>query len=592
MVYVQESEFEREFILGQYVVEMINRPPVFISDKMVVLPPSNFVLDENSLAQFSSTFSKVSPGRSYEMNQSMTAISHVNQPFGIQFIQSPLVYLDPVSSRLVMNFSTVKEFQVGNFTVIIRITDDGGILNGGINSLEFSLYVRVIAAPRPPFIVTPLNFVYSPRTSSISNSITTAFGFSLGRQLPYADGPFVTYSLSSCSNVSIFEDEPKFVYSSSGTLSDMNHTIRLMVTEHSASVVNLQFSLALYASGSTSCNLSVVDSTGNSSLFRVTFSIPYANRPPALIFPENGYSFIQRSFYRVSVNLFPSLNQLQQLENVVVTGPNGAFNSNLVRFGRDHGDFHFNHSDGRAIFGILHLSIYLQTNFPSTSFGSNNVSVSVTFNILRQNSPPLIALNSSHLYNPVITVVSTGLTQVLSDVITLVSIGDSESSQSLVSCNVGNLIDSQGLLAETPFVSVFGSVTLSPKPQVQGSIFFNVTCKDNGGIENEGLDTSNSLVVAIDVVLKNSPPVFVNLQNQVSFSQWNFEFGNVDDQSRKAFVFGQPLLSDDLVPQNPLSISLNQIYMVDSAHMLPDFQQSFDVSSLELSKLPFRIDDW
>jgi hypothetical protein len=440
--------------------------------------------------------------------------------------------------------------------------------------------------------VTPLDFEYSPRTSNISNSITTAFGFSLGRQLPFADGPFVTYSLSSCSNVAIFEDEPKFVYSSSGTLSDMNHTIRLFVTEHSSSVVNLQFSLALYASGSTSCNLSVVDNTGNSSLFRVTFSIPYANRPPALIFPENGYSFIQRSFYRVSVNLFPSLNQLQQLENVVVTGPNGAFNSNLVRFGRDHLDFHFNHSDGRAIFGILHLSIYLQTNFPSTSFGSNNVSVSVTFNISRQNSPPLIALNSSHLYNPVITVVSTGLTQDFFNVISLVSIGDSESNQSLVSCNVSDVIDGQGLLVGTPFVSVFGSVTLHPRAQVQGSILFNVTCKDNGGIENEGLDTSNSLVIAIDVVLRNSPPVFENLQNQVSFSQWNFEFGYVDGQSRKAFVFGQPLISDDVVPRNPLSISLNQVSMVDSVHMLPDFQQSFDVSSLELSKLPFRIDDW
>jgi len=128
-VYVQESEFEREFILGQYVVEMTNRPPVFISDGIVVLPPSTYVLDENSLAQFSSTFSVVSPGRSYEMNQSMTAISHVSQTFGIQFIQSPFVYIDHVSSRLVMNFSTVKEFQVGNFTVIIRITDDGGFLN-------------------------------------------------------------------------------------------------------------------------------------------------------------------------------------------------------------------------------------------------------------------------------------------------------------------------------------------------------------------------------------------------------------------------------------------------------------------------------
>jgi len=117
--------------------------------------------------------------------------------------------------------------------------------------MEFSLIVRVIAAPRSPFIVTKLNFEYSPRTSSISNSITTAFGFSLGRQLPFADNPFVTYSLSSCSNVAIFEDEPKFVHSSSGALSDMNHTIRLFVTQHSSFVVNFRFSLALYASGFT-----------------------------------------------------------------------------------------------------------------------------------------------------------------------------------------------------------------------------------------------------------------------------------------------------------------------------------------------------
>jgi len=128
-----------------------------------------------------------------------------------------------------------------------------------------------------------------------------------------------------------------------------------------------------------------------------------------------------------------------------------------------------------------------------------------------------------------------------------------------------------GLLVGTTSCECFWLSTLCPLAQVQGSIFFNVTCKDDGGIENEGLDTSNSLVIAIDVVLRNLLPVFVNLQNQVSFSQWNFEFGYVDGQSRKAFVFGQPLISDDVVPRNPLSISLNQVSMVDSVHMLPRF---------------------
>jgi hypothetical protein len=586
-VYLQESQLALEVNLGQYQVHLINRPPT-------VQLPSTYVVDENSLAEFSAIFGVVSPGRSLEESQALVVSAQLNQSFGIVFSQSPLVYIDPVSLRLVMKFSSEKHTQVGNFSIIIRITDNNGTLYGGLNTAAYSLNVRVISAPRSPFIVTPLNLEYSSRTSDVIDVITTAFGISLGRQAPYAENPFVTYSLTSCSNVAIFESEPRFAPSSSGTLSDMNRVIRHYVTEHSTSVVNLNFSLAHFASGVARCNMSVVDSTGNTSLFLISFSIAYSNRPPALKVPQNGFSFVQRNFFRILVDLFPSTNLPQSIETVIVTGPNGVFSSNLIHFGVDHIEFHFNHSEGRQFFGALPLSIYIKTNGPSTALGSNNVSVSVIFNILKQNFPPIISLNSSSPYNPVVTIVSTGLQQVLPGLISLLSIGDSdEPSQSLTSCNIFGLEHPGVPLESAPFVSTSGSVTLQPTENANGNIVFTVSCKDDGGTMNDGTDTSNFIVVNIVVLSKNVPPMFVNLPPQVSFSEWSFSFAQHDGLTRQAFVFGQSFDSDDYVRTPPFTTTLSEVSLDPVYGLSLGFQQIIGSSNEALSQSLLKyVDDW
>ncbi len=154
------------------------------------------------------------------------------------------------------------------------------------------------------------------------------------------------------------------------------------VTGNSTSVVKLQFSLALYASGSSSCKLSIVGSTGNSSAYQISLFIPNANRTPALG-SAVPIIFIQGTYYRLSVDLFPSTNVPQQFENVVVIGPNGVLNCKLVRFGSNYIDFYFNESGGKTEFGSLPLSIFLRTNGHSTDIGSNSAILSVTFTILR-----------------------------------------------------------------------------------------------------------------------------------------------------------------------------------------------------------------
>jgi hypothetical protein len=588
IITLQQSGFELQVNLGQFPVQLINRPPHAVL-------PSTYVVDENSLGEFSAIFSVVSPGRSIENSQSLNVTSQLYQSFGIVFSQPPVFELETPNLQLILRFRSQKQFHVGNFTINIRISDNGGTLNGGVNMTDYSLDVRVIAAPRSPFIVTQLNFEYIPRTSIVSNMIDIALGVSLGRQLPYSQNPFVTYSLSSCSNSLIFQNAPEFSQTASSVLSNANRMAQYYVTDNSTSVVNLHFSLALYASGSSSCNLSIVDNTGNSSLYQISLFIPYANRPPALNNSEP-ITFIQRNYYRLSVDLFPSTNVPQQLENVVVTVLNGELNSNLVRFGSNYIDFYFNESGGKTVVGSLPLSIFLKTNGPSTGIGSNSATLSVTFTILRQNFPPVIAYNSIAAYSPRITIVSTGLQQVVPNVIVPLSIGDDDTSQTLADCSIAGLISTQGLLDGVPSVSSSGSVTLKPRANLKGQIFFNVSCRDDGGTSNGGHDNSNSVSVDISVVLKNTPPMFLDLPSQVTFPEWTFRFGNFDDSaSRRAFVLGQSPLSDDFVPSNPSSTPLSQVPIGSNPHIwaaIPPFQQSFSISHDQLSQIPFAVDDW
>jgi hypothetical protein len=270
-----------------------------------------------------------------------------------------------------------------------------------------------------------------------------------------------------------------------------------------------------------------------------------------------------------------------------------VLNSDLIRFGLDHIDFYFNHSEGRRFFGALSLSIYIKTNGPSTALGSNSVTESVVFNILKQNFPPIIALNSTGPYNPVISVVSTGLQHVLPGLITLLSIGDSdEPSQSLASCSIFGLTHPESLI-EAPFVSSSGSVTLQPRQYMQGSIFFTVSCKDDGGTLNDGTDSSNSIGVNIVILGRNSPPTFVDLPSQVSFSEWSFAFSKFDSEPRRAFVFGQALDSYEYVRSQPSVTTLTEVSLSPIYGLVSGFQQILGGSNELLSQSILKsIDDW
>jgi predicted membrane protein len=59
-------------------------------------------------------------------------------------------------------------------------------------------------------------------------------------------------------------------------------------------------------------------------------------------------------------------------------------------------------------------------------------------------------------------------------------------------------------------------------------------------------------------------------------------------------VFGQPLLSNDFVPSNPSAVSLTEVSIGNQTlyGSVAIFQETFQISSEQLSQVPFNIDDW
>ena len=128
---------------------------------------------------------------------------------------------------------------------------------------------------------------------------------------------------------------------------------------------------------------------------------------------------------------------------------------------------------------------------------------------------------------------------------------------------------------------------------MQGSIFFTVSCKDDGGTLNDGTDSSNSIGVNIVILGRNSPPTFVDLPSQVSFSEWSFAFSKFDSEPRRAFVFGQALDSYEYVRSQPSVTTLTEVSLSPIYGLVSGFQQILGGSNELLSQSILKsIDDW
>ncbi|MBW8333021.1 MAG: carboxypeptidase regulatory-like domain-containing protein, partial [Prolixibacteraceae bacterium] len=116
---------------------------------------------------------------------------------------------------------------------------------------------------------------------------------------------------------------------------------------------------------------------------------------------------------------------------------------------------------------------------------------------------------------------------------TAISSGPENESGQTLAFTVTN--DNNSLFSTQPAIDATGNLTYTPVINAFGSATVNVILKDDGGIANGGVDTSNNLTFTITVSPVNDKPVAVNssvslLENEIhTFGSGDFGFSDVND---------------------------------------------------------------
>ncbi len=100
--------------------------------------------------------------------------------------------------------------------------------------------------------------------------------------------------------------------------------------------------------------------------------------------------------------------------------------------------------------------------------------------------------------------------QIISQWVTDLSTGPpDESEQTVIACNISG-ISNPGLFVVPPELDSDMTLTYTVAPDASGTSVFIVTMQDDGGIENNGSDTSRPKVFTITVISPDNPPTIAN----------------------------------------------------------------------------------
>ncbi len=100
---------------------------------------------------------------------------------------------------------------------------------------------------------------------------------------------------------------------------------------------------------------------------------------------------------------------------------------------------------------------------------------------------------------------------VLEDWATSISAGPEENDQTLV---FEVAVDNEALFEIPPVLSPDGQLSFSVAPDVSGTAELSLVLKDDGGVENGGVDVSGTQRVTLDILPVNDAPAFVRGANQ------------------------------------------------------------------------------
>ncbi|MBL7973229.1 MAG: hypothetical protein JNL03_17040, partial [Prolixibacteraceae bacterium] len=424
----------------------------------------------------------ISAGNSFENSQSVSFVLS-NDNNTLFAVQPSLSASGTLSYRPAAN-------AFGSATVSVRLEDNGGTANGGVNSgTTVTFTIQITSVNDAPFFVTGI----SPTVLEDSGTKTiSGWASGIHSGAPNESSQTLIFQVS-VANPDLFSVQPAI----------------------DAVTGDLSFTPAPDAFGITMINITLFDNGGtasggiNSFTQSTTISVTGVNDKPLFTAGNNQTAMSgsgTRTITRWATNISAGpANEVAQLLNFVVTNNNPTLFVTPPAINAATGTLTFtpkSDAEGSAI-----VSVRLTDNGGTDNGGIDaSGTTDFTITLILRNSAPSFTAGSN------ITVNEDAAAQAINWATNL-SAGTAPESDQTLTFILNN--DNPALFSEQPSInSTTGILTFKPAANAHGVANIQVQLKDDGGTTNGGADLSSTSVLTIAVTSVNDAPTFIAGANQ------------------------------------------------------------------------------
>ncbi len=459
-------------------VTPVNDAPV------VTLTTNNVVVLEDSGGATILAFAQFSPGPANESAQSVSVVTVTNDNPAL-FSAAPAI-----SAAGTLTFTPAAN-AFGFATVTVFVQDNGGTLNGGVDTSAAQTFtITVTSVNDAPSLTFLTNSVVVLEDSGPASVVGFA-SFSPGPANEAGQG-LAGYTVAN-NNSALFLAQPALAANG-------------MLTFTPAANANGSATVTVIAQDDGGTANSGVDRTTNS----FTVTVAAVNDAPGMVLATNTVVVLEDSGATTVVGFAgfspgPANETGQSITNVTASNNNGALFSLAPTFALD-GTLTFTpaaNANGSAI-----VTVIAQDNGGTGNGGVDRTTNSFTVTVTAVNDAPTVTFAS----NTVVVLEDSGAASLTG--FAVFSPGPAnESAQSLVGYTLAN--NNSALFASPPALDNPGTLTFLPAANAVGSATVTVIAQDNGGTANGGVDrTTNSFTITITAV--NHAPTITLSTNQVA----------------------------------------------------------------------------
>ncbi len=452
-------------------------------------PPT--ILEDSALQTIPNFVTSVSIGPANEVGQVITkyTVTQTASTGGLTFSTAPSI--DPVTKTMTYQAAANSS---GTATFSVTVTDDGGIVNGGIDTSSTQTFIiSVTAVNDPPTFTIMGNPPASAEDAGVQ--IVAAFATNISAGAPNESGQALTFNLTP-----------------TGTTGGLTFFTAPSIDPVTG---NLTYQAAANSNGTATFSVTLSDNGGGmntSATQSFTIAVNSVNDAPTITLAGNPATILEdagpQTIAAFATNITagaPNESSQTLTLNIIQTASTGGLTF-VVTPNIDLITGALTYQAAADANGSATFSVTLMDNGGTANGGTDtSITQSFTITVTPVNDAPSFTLSG----DPPTVVEDAGLQSVASFV-TNISAGPANESTQTLTFTVAQTGSTGGLSFTTvPSINpLTGALTYQSATNASGTATFSVTLKDNGGVTNNGVDTSITQTFTITVLNVNDAPTF------------------------------------------------------------------------------------